>query len=69
MSKEAICEMNKSISVYRDSFGYGVRNVHKRIELLFGSGYGLQFQSSAGGGVTVHIKLPLESDLNYENIL
>ena len=69
MSRETIAEMNDSISAYKESFGYGVRNVHKRIELIFGSGYGLRFESNASGGVTVNIRLPLEPDLNYENIL
>ncbi|MEY8351753.1 histidine kinase [Lachnospiraceae bacterium 54-53] len=69
MSGESIQVMNDSLSDYKESFGYGVRNVHKRIELLFGTGYGLRFQKNASGGVTVHIRLPLESELNYENIL
>ncbi|MDR2025746.1 MAG: sensor histidine kinase [Hungatella sp.] len=69
MSRETIEEMNDSISAYKESFGYGVRNVHKRIELIFGSGYGLRFDSNASGGVTVNIRLPLKSNLNYENIL
>ena len=29
-------KMNEQLSRYEDSFGYGVRNVNKRIELLFG---------------------------------
>ena len=36
MSQEQIDEMNEQLSRYEDSFGYGVRNVNKRIELLFG---------------------------------
>lgn len=36
MSQEQIDEMNEQLSRYEDSFGYGVRNVNKRIELLLG---------------------------------
>ena len=51
MSQEQIDEMNEQLSRYEDSFGYGVRNVNKRIELLFGEGYGLNYQKNDSGGV------------------
>ena len=57
MSQEQIDEMNEQLSRYEDSFGYGVRNVNKRIELLFGEGYGLYYQKNDSGGVTVVIHL------------
>ena len=52
--------MNRSISVHDDSFGYGVRNVNKRIELMFGQPYGLRFTANENGGVTVVVRLPLQ---------
>lgn len=61
MSQSAIDEMNESISVHDESFGYGVRNVHKRIELLFGTEYGLFYRQSSSGGLTVEIRLPRKS--------
>lgn len=60
MGKSEIEEMNRSISVHDDSFGYGVRNVNKRIELMFGSPYGLRFTANENGGVTVVVRLPLQ---------
>ena len=38
--------------------GYGVRNVNKRIELLYGAGYGLHYLRNSFGGVTVEIRIP-----------
>lgn len=58
MSLEEVEEMNNSISVYDESFGYGVRNVNKRIEILFGKEYGLYYQINEFGGVTVEVRLP-----------
>lgn len=58
MSDEQILRMNKSISEYHKDFGYGVQNVNKRIELLFGKEYGLHYEKNETGGVTVTIRLP-----------
>ena len=63
MSQEQIDEMNEQLSRYEDSFGYGVRNVNKRIELLFGEGYGLHYQKNDSGGVTVVIHLPYQTEI------
>ena len=52
--------MNRSISEYDENFGYGVRNVNKRIELLFGKQYGLHYEINSMGGITVTIRLPKE---------
>lgn len=58
MTQEEIDDINNSISVYDENFGYGVRNVNKRIELLFGREYGLEYLKNEMEGVTVRIKLP-----------
>lgn len=59
MTQEKIDEMNQQLAEYDDSFGYGVRNVNKRIELLYGTQYGLHFlKNKAGDGLTVEIRLP-----------
>ncbi len=68
MSPEQIEEMNNSISNYDEEFGYGVRNVNRRIELTFGSGYGLYYRINEDGGVTVEILLPEEYDDESESI-
>ena len=53
------CEMlNSTISQLASEQGYGLRNVHKRIEILFGKGYGLHYFLRPEGGVLVEIVLP-----------
>lgn len=69
MSQEEIDEMNQSISVYDESFGYGVRNVNKRIEIMFGPKYGLHFRKNEHEGVSVEIHLPRETDIECKGVL
>ncbi|GLX69491.1 cache domain-containing sensor histidine kinase [Paenibacillus glycanilyticus] len=40
--------------------GYGIRNVHERIQLYYGKEYGVAITSEAGEGTTVHIRIPAE---------
>lgn len=63
MSWEQINEMNQHLSEYDEGFGYGVRNVNKRIELLYGQAYGLHYLANDFGGVTVEIRLPYETEI------
>lgn len=58
MKQEQIDEINNSISVFDEKAGYGLRNVHKRIEIMFGSGYGLFYKKNEYDGTTVDILLP-----------
>ena len=45
--------------VYEDRHtGLGLVNVHKRIKLYCGEGYGLSFESTLGKGTTVSVRLP-----------
>lgn len=60
MTENQIREMNNSISEVDETFGYGVRNVNKRIEIMFGKQYGLYFIKNEQNGVTVQIRLPYE---------
>lgn len=69
MSPEKIQEMNQSISQYDEKFGYGVRNVNKRIELMFGKEYGLHFSQNELGGLTVEIYLPLEGKTEDKGVI
>ena len=38
--------------------GYGVKNVHERIKLHFGPGYGLHYESVLGSGTSVVVRFP-----------
>lgn len=69
MTQKEIDEMNASISEYDESFGYGVRNVNKRIELMYGEAYGLFYIRNEQGGVTVEIHLPMNEPIDYKEIL
>ena len=62
MTKDVIDEMNRSISEYDETFGYGVRNVNRRIELIFGKEYGLYYFRNEYCGVTVEIHLPFRNE-------
>lgn len=58
MTLEHIEYINCHISEFDQKIGYGVNNVNKRIELLYGAGYGLHYSVKEEGGVRVDIKLP-----------
>lgn len=55
-----IAQMNESLGDVSPFIGthIGVRNVHERIGLVFGSGYGLTFRRSEQGGVAAFISIP-----------
>lgn len=69
MSEEQIRNMNNSISEYDKDFGYGIRNVNKRIEILFGKEYGLHYSKNEAGGVTVTIRLPGVEACKFEEVM
>ena len=68
MKKEEIEQMNCSINSNDESFGYGVRNVNKRIQILFGSQYGLKYELNEQGGVLVKVVLPYLVDADERSI-
>lgn len=41
--------------------GYGIRNVHERIQLYYGKDFGVAIDSVPGEGTRVHIRIPAES--------
>lgn len=53
MSDEKCCTILTS-----KSDGYGVQNVHHRIQLIYGETYGLEFQSTLNYGTRVKIAIP-----------
>ncbi len=40
--------------------GYGIRNVHQRVQLHYGEAYGLRYERREGGGLRATINLPLQ---------
>lgn len=46
----------------QEKMGYGVRNIHKRLQLRYGNAYGLHYVSSPGKGTTVEIRFPVQED-------
>ena len=51
-----------------DSRGYGVKNVHKRIQLYYGEAYGLRYRSTPGSGTCALLRLKKCSE-EQENML
>ncbi|MCM1297822.1 MAG: sensor histidine kinase [Muribaculaceae bacterium] len=60
MEQERIDYINRNISNTDRAIGYGITNINKRIELMYGERYGLRFRQREGGGVCVEIWLPEE---------
>lgn len=51
----------KKINKDSNTVGYGIRNVKERIQLYYGTDYGVQISSTLGKGTLVHIEIPLET--------
>lgn len=43
---------------HRNKQGIGLKNIHSRIELYYGKGYGLNIRSAPGEGTSITIKIP-----------
>jgi len=41
-----------------ESHGYGIKNIHERIQLCYGKDYGLSFESNVGSGTKVTVIIP-----------
>lgn len=46
-----------------ESKGYGVQNVHRRVQLYYGQEYGLTYESTVDGGTTATLILPAKREL------
>ena len=44
---------------HRNKQGIGLKNIHSRIELYYGKGYGLSLESSPRNGTSITIKIPV----------
>ncbi|MDE7186807.1 MAG: sensor histidine kinase [Lachnospiraceae bacterium] len=60
MEPEQLAYINQNISDMERDVGYGITNINKRIELMYGEQYGLSFRQNEGRGVCVEIRLPGE---------
>lgn len=60
MDGEKVDYINRHISEFDRQIGYGINNVNKRIELLYGPGCGLHYSLNEEGGVKVTIRLKEE---------
>lgn len=60
ISPQRLAEIRASLAAAdADGAGHiGIANVHRRTVSLFGAGYGVQINSSPGGGTTLSIRLP-----------
>ncbi|MEY8235054.1 histidine kinase [Lachnospiraceae bacterium 66-29] len=63
MTQEQINTINRSVWEYGEQIGYGLNNVHKRIQLAFGEQYGLKYKLNQNGGTTVLIYLPKDDEV------
>lgn len=52
-------ELNRLVTAddYEQGRAYGIKNVHWRIQNVYGDGYGLVFRSNPQGGITAVIRL------------
>jgi two-component system sensor histidine kinase YesM len=57
--KEKLQKMLQEDSAREEQLGYGLLNVHRRIQLEYGKAYGVQIESEIGKGTTVYITHPL----------
>ena len=55
--QKIISKINSKIRI--ESKHIGIRNLHQRIQLMYGEKYGLEIKSEYGKGTTVKIKLPI----------
>ncbi|NLF21161.1 MAG: sensor histidine kinase [Clostridiaceae bacterium] len=55
---EEVEDLNRSLDKLEEHVGYGLRNVHKRLQIYFGPEYGLTLDRNDTNGTTVKILLP-----------
>lgn len=69
MTDDEIENMNRSLQQTGTEIGYGIRNVNRRLVLLFGSQYGLHYSRNESGGITVTVHLPANPTLSDKEVL
>ncbi len=58
MPPEEMEHLNRTMDVLVNDGSYGIKNVHQRLSIRYGPGYGLSCSTNEAGGVTVTIRLP-----------
>ena len=68
ISEERLAELKESLDDAAGSAqsSYGLKNVHRRIKLFYGSECGLEINSNEFGGVTVEVKISKLSCKEHE---
>lgn len=57
--KEEQIELIFTKNTYKNSNGYGVKNINSRLKLCYGEEYGVKFQSSQGEGTIAILNIPI----------
>ncbi len=60
MSEPQLEQVREALSGSGRGRGYGLSNVHRRLQLHYGEEYGLEIESKLGEGTRVRVKLPAE---------
>jgi two-component system sensor histidine kinase YesM len=58
ISDERLSQLLTNGAIASDRHGYGVRNIHERLQLNYGPEFGLSFESREGKGTRVRIRIP-----------
>lgn len=67
MDNKTLLELNKSLNIKNENFGYGLYSVNQRIKLVYGENSGVKIDSIVNKGTTVTIKIPLSTkELKYD---
>ncbi|GBG07651.1 two-component sensor histidine kinase [Paenibacillus agaridevorans] len=63
MDKETLRTLTEAEAVLQDGnkLGIGYKSVLRRIQLVYGSAYGVEITSSKGNGTVIHMTLPIKS--------
>lgn len=58
MTDDRLGQILTNRAMASDRHGYGVRNIHERLQLKYGPEFGLSFESCEGKGTKVRIRIP-----------
>lgn len=57
--KEKVEEESSSLLTHEHASGIGLRNIHERLKIIYGSAYAIDLESAPGRGLKITLKLPL----------